>query len=110
MSEMVNTHSSEPTPHQAAYALRKLAIDSGQPEAPRAAAVKSLGLLRGERAANDLHRLLFDPSTMVADQSALALARWRDPAAVPRLIEMIEAGRVTGRARVARASRTTDPS
>jgi len=85
----------------AAQALRKLAIDPGQPEVPRATAVRSLALLRGAKGGQDLQRLLFDPSERVADEAALALAGWRDPTSVPRLIEMLEAGRSTTRSRQA---------
>jgi hypothetical protein len=46
-------------------------------------------------------RLLADPSEPVADEAALGLARWRDPAAVPRLIAMLEKGRSVQHARQA---------
>ena len=86
---------------QAAQALRKLAIDPGQPEQPRATALKSFAQLRGEKAASDLKRLLFDPSELVADQAALSMAEWRSADPVPRLIEMLENGRSVSRAREA---------
>ncbi|MCG3135233.1 MAG: hypothetical protein HMLKMBBP_02744 [Planctomycetes bacterium] len=42
-----------------------------------------------------------DPAEAVGDEAAVALARWRDPAGVPRLVQMLEKGRDPRRARAA---------
>jgi len=84
---------------RAAAALRQLAIDPGQPDGPRATAVKSLAALRGTRATADLSRLLGDASEEVADAAAVALGQWRSGDGVPRLIAMLEAGRRSVQAR-----------
>jgi len=49
----------------------------------------------------DLGKLVADPSDEVADAAALGLAKWRDPAAVPHLIAMLEKDRAPARARQA---------
>ena len=79
--------------------LRKLAIDPAMPAGPRARALSGLALLRGKEVANDLHRLVKDASDIVADEAALSLARWRDPAGVEQLIDMLESNRRLRRAR-----------
>ena len=61
--------------------------------------VVNLAMLRGKDAAPDLVRLVEDPSDEVADEAALALARFRDPAAVQRLIAMLDKERSVQRAR-----------
>jgi HEAT repeat protein len=79
--------------------LRKLAIDPAQPPGARARALSGYASLRGKSAGEDLAKLLSDPSEQVADEAALGLARWRDPAAVPHLISMLEKGRSVQHAR-----------
>lgn len=86
---------------RAAGALRLLVIDPGQPEGPRATAVKGLALLRGSSASPDLVRLLRDPAAEVADEAALALARWREAEAFDRLLDMLKNGRRPSQARQA---------
>ncbi len=84
---------------RAADELRKLAIDPAQPSGPRARAVRGMAALSGRRIASDLRRLVEDPARDVADEAALALSRWRDPAAAQHLIDMMRAGRAPARAR-----------
>jgi HEAT repeat protein len=79
--------------------LRKLAIDPAQPAVSRARAVAGYASLRGPAAGEDLAKLLSDPTDAVADEAAIGLARWRDPAAVPHLISMLEKGRSVQHAR-----------
>ncbi len=82
---------------RAADALRQLAVDPAQPEGPRARALTSLAQLRGSEASEDLRRMVDDPSALVGDAAALALADWRDEGSVPRLLEMLRKGRRTTR-------------
>ena len=82
----------------AAEALRRLAIDPAQPPGPRARAVTSFAKLRGKDSADDLARLVHDEAVLVGDAAALALAEWRDPESVERLLDMLSKGRSTARA------------
>jgi HEAT repeat protein len=79
--------------------LRKMAVDPAQPPGARARALSGFAYLRGKAAGDDLAKLLADPTTQVADEAALGLARWRDPAAVPHLITMLEKERSVQHAR-----------
>lgn len=83
---------------RAGQALRLLALDPSRRPGPRARAVAGWSDLLGRRAHVDLERLLSDAATEVADEAAIALARWREPAGVPRLLEMLYEGRQTARA------------
>ncbi len=84
---------------RAGDALRKMAVDPAQPSGPRARALAAYAALRGKESAADLRRLVRDPSEEVGDEAALALARWRDPGAVERLVAMLEAERSVSEAR-----------
>jgi len=86
---------------RSAAELRKIAIDPAQTPGARARALTGYSFLRGKAASGDLAKLLTDPSEDVADEAALGLARWRDPAAAPHLIAMLEKGRSVQRARQA---------
>ena len=86
---------------RAAAELRKRAVDRAHAGGPRARAVAGFAALRGPAALQDLARLLDAPGVEVADEAAHAKARWRDPAAVPHLLEMLEKDRATTRARQA---------
>jgi HEAT repeat protein len=86
---------------RAASELRRLAIDPAQPAGPRANAIAGFVQIAGRGALGDLAKLVVDPSEEVADAAALGLAKWRDPAAVPHLIAMLEKDRAPARARQA---------
>lgn len=86
---------------RAGTALRLLALDPSRQPGPRARAVAGWSDLLGRRAHVDLERLLDDPAIEVGDEAAVALARWREPAGVPRLLEMLEEGRQPARAQQA---------
>lgn len=86
---------------RAAAELRKLVIDPAQQPGPRSRALAGYAQLRGRQALGDLAKLVDDPSDEVADAAAMELSRWRDPAAVPHLIEMLEKERSVQRARFA---------
>jgi HEAT repeat protein len=86
---------------RAAAELRKLAIDPAQQPGPRANAIAGYVTIAGRGAMGDLGKLVADPSDEVADAAALGLAKWRDPAAVPHLISMLEKDRSPARARQA---------
>lgn len=86
---------------RAAAELRRLALDRAQQSGPRARAVLGLSVIQGREALRDLARLVDDPAEEVGDEAAIALAKWRDAAAAPRLIEMLEKGRSTHAARAA---------
>jgi hypothetical protein len=75
---------------RAAGELRKLVVDPAQKPVSRASALSSYAAVAGRAATPDLVKLLEDPSDDVSDAAALALARWRDPAAVPHLVVMLE--------------------
>ena len=86
---------------RAASELRKLLIDPAQQPGPRSRALAGYAQLRGKAALSDLAKLVDDPAGEVADAAAIELSRWRDPAAVPHLIAMIENDRAVQRARFA---------
>jgi HEAT repeat protein len=86
---------------RAATELRKLAIDPAQPPGPRANALVGYAQIAGRGAMGDLAKLVAEPSDEVADAAALALSKWRDAAAVPHLIVMLEKDRSPARARQA---------
>lgn len=86
---------------RAAAELRTLALDRGQPAGPRRSALGGLVMIVGRDAARDLARLVDDPAAEVADAASLELSKWRDGAAVPRLLRMLGEDRSARSARAA---------